>query len=161
MMDVRDAARRVMAAKLISDAVKAQTEHLRQELLAHMTGSEIRQVGVKDDEGQELGTVYVGGNRSLKATVTDERQFLDWVKRTRPGDVVETVRESTRRALLDAASKAGVPVDTTTGELIPGVEMCAGDPYLATRPTALARELMADTLSRSGLLALPGGEDAA
>jgi len=160
-MDVRNAARRVMAGKLIADAVREQTEHVRQELLAHMTGSEIRQVGVRDDQGQDLGTVYVGGNRGLKAVVTDEAAFLAWVRRTRPDDVVETVRESTRKALLDAASKAGVAVDTTTGEVIPGVELVTGDPYLAARPTAYARELMADTLSRSGLLALPGGTDAA
>lgn len=157
-MDVRHAARQVMTLKLMSKVVNERAKPIADELLGHMADAEIRQVGVKDADGQDLGVVFVGGNRSRKAVVVDEAAFLDWVQRNRPHDVVTTVRESARKQLLDAATKAGDPVDVDTGELIPGVQMHTGDPYLATKPTAFARELMESTLAESGLLALPAGE---
>lgn len=159
-MDIKDAARRVMAAKLVADAVRAHGEPVKAALLDALTGDGVEMVRVKDDSGTNFGTVSVAGNRQKKAKVVDEAVFVAWVKRTRPTEVVEVVRPATQKALLDAATKAGddVPVDTVTGEVIPGVEMQEGEPYLTLRPTPLAKELMADTLAGSGLLALAVGE---
>ena len=158
MVDVREAARQVMSLKLMSKTINERVKPITDELLSHMASAEIRQVGVKDDDGQDLGVVYVGGNRTRKPVVVDEAAFQQWVANTRPQDIVTTVRESARKQILDAAAKAGDPVDPDTGEVIPGVQMHTGDPYLATKPTQYARELMDSTLAESGLLALPGGE---
>jgi hypothetical protein len=158
-MDVKDGGRRLMATKLIAATVAVSGKPLQAELLAEMTRAGVETLRVKDDVGTNYGTVSVVGGKQRRATVVDEAAFLAWVERTRPDEVVRIVRPATAKAILDAATAAGdeVPVDPVTGEVIPGVEMREGEPYLTVRPTPLAKELMADTLAASGILALPSG----
>lgn len=162
MTDVRQLGRQVMAAKLVTDLVKRHGDQWRQQLQDALTAGGVETLRVKDDAGANLGTVSITGNRQRKARVVDEAAFLDWVERTRPDEVVHQVRPATRKKLLDAATAAGddVPVDTTTGEVIPGVEMADGDPHVTVRPTAFAREQMAAALSGDELVrrAIGAGE---
>lgn len=155
-MSIKDDARAVMAAKLVADTVKGYGDTAKQSVHAAMVDAGIERVRVTDDDGTDLGAVTLAAGRRA-AKVTDEGAFTEWVAQRYPTEVVPTVRDATRRKLLDEATKAGDPVDTNTGEVIPGVEVLAGEPYVMCRPTEVAREQMAAALAGSDLLALGGG----
>ncbi|KAB2344826.1 hypothetical protein [Actinomadura rudentiformis] len=55
--------------------------------------------------GKRVASVSL--NWEVAAVVVDERAFLEWVRRTRPDEVIESVRESYRRYVLEAAVRAG------------------------------------------------------
>jgi hypothetical protein len=156
---IQDAARTAMAAKLITDVVAAEHKPVKADLLDRMVDNGVERVRVVDVDGDNLGAVTLNAGRK-SAKVTDPAEFTAWVADRYPGEMVQAVRESFVKKLLDAATAENVPVDTATGEVIPGVEIVAGEPYLTVRPNDLARTRMRATLLASGLLQLPGGDDA-
>lgn len=159
MTDIKATARQVMAGKLIADTVTDAMKPAKAELFKALTDAGVERVRVKGDDDTNYGVVYIAGGGELKAKVTDEAAFTTWVADRYPSEVVTVVRESFAKKLLDGATREAqqVPVDARTGEVIPGVEMRIGSAYLAVRPTDMAKELMADTLGRSDLLALTSG----
>ncbi len=156
MSDMKGAARQAMAAQLLSSVITAECKPVKADLLASMLDSGVERVRVTDDNGINLGAVSITAGRK-SARVVDDRAFLAWVADRYPQEVVSMVRESFTRMLLDAATAAGDPVDAKTGEVIPGVEISAGEPYLTVRPAADAKARMRDAVLKSGLLQLPGG----
>jgi hypothetical protein len=156
MADMKSAARTAMAAKLISDVVTAEHKPVKVSLLADMVDGGVERVRVTDDDGNNLGAVSVTSGR-VSAKVFDEQAFTAWVAERHPHQLVEVVREAFAKKVLAEAVSAGDPVDPTTGEQIPGVELVAGDPYLMVRPAAGAVDKMRETLIERGLLQLPGG----
>ncbi len=156
MSDLKGAARQAMAAQLLSSVITDEHKPVKAALLADMRDLGVERLRVVGDDDADLGTVAVtAGRRGAK--VTDERAFLAWVLERHPGEIVQVVRESFTRAVLDRATAAGDPVDPATGEVIPGVEIAAGDPYLTVRPAAEAKARMRDAVLKSGLLQLPAG----
>lgn len=156
MSEIKDLARVTMAAKLIADAARDQGSPAREELAAVMAFDGLERARVLGDDGTDFGTVVLAAGRRT-AKVTDPAVFLAWVTARYPDEIVQTVRAAFQERLLAAATKAGDPVDVSTGELIPGVELTQGEPYLTTRPTAEAKDRMRAALSANGLLALVSG----
>lgn len=158
MTDVKATGRKVMAAQLVAGTIGGIGKDAKAELLPALLNLGSERLRVKGDDGTDYGTIVVAGG-SRKAKVADERAFLAYVKATYPTEVVEVVREAFAKSLLDAASGSGdaVAMDPRTGAVIPGVEIREGEPYLTVRPTPVAKELMADTLASSPLLALTAG----
>jgi hypothetical protein len=157
MGDMKQAARSAMAAQLIAKLVGDHAGGFKSDLLTLMADSGAERVRVHDDDGTDLGAVSITAGRT-SAKVTDVAAFTAWVADRYPTEMVQQVREAFARKLLDAAVAAGEPVDAVTGELMPGVQVCTGEPFLSVRPTADARVRMRETLQASGLLQLPGGE---
>lgn len=109
-------------------------------------------------DGTRIGTVR-RNRASRRPVVTDARALLDWVAEHRPDEVVRSVRSSFVTALERSCREHGVPVDKTTGEVIPGMEMAAGSAsYKPTVDEAVVPMLRAKyaELIAAGLLALPG-----
>jgi hypothetical protein len=156
MGDMKGAARTAMAAKLIADVVTTEHKPVKAGLLTDMVDAGVERVGVADDDGTKLGAVTVACG-DPKARVTDDLVFLAWVIDRYPSEIVQQVRDAFTKKLLDAATAAGAPVDALTGEVVPGVEMVDGEPYLMVRPVAGAKERMRETLIESGLLQLTAG----
>lgn len=152
-------AQKVTAAKLIADEIKAIGDDAKAELMEEFDATGADRVTVTDDDGTKLAVVSKGSGRT-SAVVADEDAFAAWVEQTYPEAIVKTVDPDVRLRLLNAAKKAGEPVDVATGEVIPGVEIRTGAPYVSARPTPEARERMRDLLASSGLLELAGGSDA-
>lgn len=156
MGDMKAAGRTAMAAKLISDMVTAEHKPVKADLLADMLAAGVERVGVTDDAGLKLGAVSLAC-ADVKAKVADERAFTAWVAARYPDEMVEVVREAFAKKLLDGATAAGEPIDPATGEVVPGVELAPGEPYLTVRPTADAKARMRETILASGLLQLAAG----
>lgn len=80
-------------------------------------------------DNTKLGKVSkVAGRNS--PSVVDEVALVKWVKANHPTEIVETVRDSYRSHLLETAKRHGMAVDETTGEVVPGIEMREGRPYI-------------------------------
>lgn len=159
MTDMQTPAREVAAAKLIADEIKARGDNAKATLMEIFDATGADRVTVKDDDGTKLAVVSKGSGRT-SAAVADEDAFVAWVEQTYPEAIVKTVDPDVRLRLLNAAKKTGEPVDVATGEVIPGVEIRTGAPYVSARPTPEAKERMRDLLASSGLLELAGGTDA-
>jgi hypothetical protein len=153
---MQGAVRLVMATRLVGDVVKEETDAAKVVARELMTAAGAERVRVLDQHGTNMGAVTLAAGRS-SARVTDERAFGRWVEDRYPTEVERIVRDAFRRRLLAEAAKAGDPVDTATGEVIPGVVVEQGDPYIVARPTEDARDRMRTMLANSGLLALASG----
>lgn len=156
MGDMKGAARTAMAAQLLSTVITAEHKPVKTILLADMLDAGVERVRVTDDDGVNVGAVTLACS-TAKARIVDDKAFLAWVIDRYPGEIAQVVRESFVKKLLDAATEAGDPIDAGTGEVVPGVEIVAGEPYLMVRPTPEAKERMRETLLESGLLQLPSG----
>jgi hypothetical protein len=77
------------------------------------------------DGAVKAATVSLSAGEAA-ATVTDTRAFAAWVKDRYPSEIerteiVRTVRPAWQTQFLASMTAAGVAVDTTTGEEVPGV----------------------------------------
>lgn len=112
-------------------------------------------------DGTAVGTVTVG-KAGEYATVIDERALLDWVRKNKPTEVVESVNPAYLTRLKDQVKKHGHAFDEATGEIIPGIEMKLGSP--SWRPIVdktqvpLLRSKLADIVG-SGLLEIPASAE--
>lgn len=160
MTDIQRAARELTAAKVLADVAKQRTAAAREQLTAHMRDTGTERVRVSGDDGRDLGAVSLARGRLL-ARVCDEAAFMKWVADRYPTEVVTVVRPAFVQRLMAEATTLQDPVDRQTGEVIPGVELIRGEPYLTVRPTPEARERMQSLLSSAGLLELESGDAAA
>lgn len=157
-MDMQQAARTTMAAKLIADVVTVENKPAKADLLDAMLDAGVERVRVTDAAGGNLGAVSLARS-SAKAKLVDPAAFAAWVADRYPGELMKVVRPAFAAKILDGATAAQSPVDAATGEVVPGVEIAAGEPYVTVRPSADARDRMRDALLASGLLRLPAGGD--
>lgn len=157
MTDLQRAARTVVTAKLLADVVKGEGDRAKADVDAAMAELGVERLRVADGSGGDAGTLSrVPGRTS--ARITDEAAFERWVAERYPDQMIQAVRPGFRERLLHAAMQAGDPVDVT-GEVIPGVEVVAGEPYVSFRASSGAKSRMRDLLASSGLLALTDGRD--
>lgn len=163
MSDLQAAARRVAAAKLIGDVLKEEADQARKSTLELMDQLGVERVRVTDESGANLGAVTIAAGR-VSVRVVDEQAFVAWVRRNHPSELVQVVRDSFREKVFASAKAKVEPGDSTAvgpdGEVVPGLEVVHGTPYVTARPTAEARERMRDLLRGSGLFELTsGGEE--
>ncbi|MEU8271584.1 hypothetical protein AB0B89_31040 [Sphaerisporangium sp. NPDC049002] len=97
---------------------------------------------------------------AVRATVTDQAAFAEWVK-THRADELETVRTTRVRpayvsAVLTAAKKTGTAV-TADGEEIPGITVVAGEPTVAVTLADDAADLVSAAWQSGELWELIGG----
>lgn len=155
-MNLRDLARVAMASKVLGDAAKEEGAAARAALGQQMIDGGVERVRVTGDDAEYGTVVCVPGRKS--AGIVDDAAFTAWVAARYPDQMVMSVRPSFRELLLGRATRLGDPVDKETGELIPGVTMRQGDPYLTVKPNADARDRMKTALANHGLLMLGSAE---
>jgi hypothetical protein len=157
---------RAAVLKALSDEIGKAIKDGKADLKQAADTLKIKALTAELPDGTEVATITRAGG-AAKPRVTDERKFLDWVLANRPGEVMQAVRESYRKALLEAVEKAGQPVDPETGDVIPGVEFETTAEYLTVRFTGgnpggqelIKRAWRNGQVSLDSLLALPAGGD--
>jgi len=140
----------VLAA--LRDAVSGSYNQARKGLAASMEPGDRKTIRLPD--GTKLGAASLTEGR-LSAKVTDNQALLSWVAANHPDELVQAIRESFLRKLLDDAKKHGAAVDVTSGEFIPGITVEDGDPYLTYRPLPDAGQIVASRWRELAGLALP------
>lgn len=144
MTEPRVLARDLLVLKALADRVAAALTAAKTDTLAAMEVGERLVVKVGD---VPVGTVTVTHGR-VAARITDPRALLAWVKANHPTEVVavEEVRSSFVTVLLKRAKDCG--------EVIPGVEVSTGDPYLLAPVDDAASQVIAGAWA-DGTLRLP------
>lgn len=155
MTDTRGIAVKLVAAKVLTDRLQAYTADLKEQMAAMLDEGDRKTAALGN--GTKCGTVTYTKGR-VTARVVDDAALLAWVQANHPDEVVSQVRPSFLTALLDDAKKAGAAVSRETGELVPGVEVWMGTPYLSVKPDPAAVPALADAIRAGQLLALESGE---
>lgn len=128
---LRERARLAFAWNSFEKAVKRAAEQVRRDLQFHLEVNGVERQGVTDAHGNRAGTIAWSEGRTT-AKVTDAAALADWVAEHYPTEVhtVTVVRERFVQQMLDAAVAEGVAVDSGTGEVIPGIGVTTGEPFI-------------------------------
>jgi hypothetical protein len=146
--DLRDAAARAAVWQVIEQAAKARKDEAKAELLALEQGDTV----AGKVNGQIVGKASWSKGRA-KLVVTNEEHFMHWLRKNHPSEVVESANPAYVKA-LEKHHIDGVVIDGQ-GEVVPGVELQVGDPYLTVRREKEAEEIVAGLLAH-GRIQLDG-----
>lgn len=131
-MNLRELAFQLSAITLIADAAKEAKDRLRREFAAALeeVGADAAKAVL---EGEEIAKVSLVQPKT-SAEVLNERAFTDWVKSNWEYEIVESVRESFRKHILDSVQSVdGKALYPRTGEVLDFISFNSRDPYISTR----------------------------
>lgn len=155
MSEMRDAAARAVVFQVLEYAAKNHKDAAKAELAALEPGDTLSARW----DGQLLGKATKTSGRS-KLVVTDERKLLQWLEEKHPTEIIRSVNPAYLKSLEDRARRLGTAIDIE-GEVIPGVELQTGEPYVSVRrekdaPFIVAQLLSAGRVSLEGIKELEG-----
>jgi len=130
-MGIKETSLKLAAVSLIADEAKRVKDQLRQELQSEMDGIGADRVKAELD-GETIAYVSTSKPR-FKWIVKNERKFVEWVMDNCVDEIVTSVRESSREAILDRFKFVDDLVIDPNGEQIDWLEGSISDPYLVTK----------------------------
>lgn len=135
MTDTHILALRALALRLLAERVREADSANRAAAVAEMAVTERKPVELPDPttlSGKRLVGSLSIARGAVSAVLTDEQAFTAWMRANYPDEVVtvtrDQVRPGTQAAFLAHCKTAEAPVDSRTGEVIPGVEIRTGSP---------------------------------
>lgn len=148
--DMRNAAARAVVFQVLEQRAKELKDAAKAELSQLQPGDTI---GGSWD-GQLLGKATMTAGRT-RLVVTDEGKLLAWLQSNHPTEIVISPNQAYLKALESTARNVGAVIDNQ-GEIVPGVELTHGDPYVSVRkqpdaPFVVAQLLVAGRVSLDGL----------
>lgn len=146
-MDIKEASLRLAAISLIADEAKKAKDRLRAELQAQMDA--IGADRVKAEYGGQPVAYITTTKPKFKWEVINERKFVEWVMDNMVSEIVTTVRESSREAILDKFNYVDDLVIDPNGEPVDWLVGHTSDPYLMTKFQGDGRETLRDALVRN------------
>lgn len=155
MSELLDAATRAAIVSALRSQVMEAYELARNEVGEQMNPG--------DRKAAQLGNERLGyvvmTTGSTRFKVTNDDVFTQWVAEHHPEELVQAVRSSYRNKVLDDAKRFGQAVDVHSGELIPGVDVVQGAPYVTVKLAEDAGDIIAANWeqARSHVPELPGG----
>lgn len=167
-MNPKQLAQDLAVVSLVADIAKEHRDRLRADMhdLMLEVGADATSF---DIDGERIAKVSLIAPKAA-AHVADEAALIRWVAERRPDEIVQSVRESYRKFLLDSlvAGPDGMAVDPATGEVVDGVHFTERAAYVSTRFDKDGRAHLAAAIKNGrvavnlpGTLdvpALPGGE---
>jgi hypothetical protein len=149
MTDMRDAAARAVVFQVLEQRAKELKDAAKSELAALEPGDTL---AAKWD-GQLLGKATMTSGRT-KLVVTDEQKLVEWLQWHHPEEITISPNTAYLKALESTARDVGAVIDKD-GEVVPGVELVHGDPYVSVRKEKDAPFVVAQLLS-GGRIQLDG-----
>lgn len=152
MSDLHEAAFRAGVWSVIAARAKELADAAKAELQALEVGDTVA--------GRYQGQIVAKATKTkgrAKLVVTDQNAFVNWVAGHHPTEITSQVNPAFLKHIESRAKEYGAPIDTL-GEVIPGVELVDGDPYITVRKEKDASFIVAQLLS-SGQLSLEGPRD--
>jgi hypothetical protein len=131
-MNLRELAFQLSAITLIADAAKEAKDRLRREFAAALeeVGADAAKAVL---EGEEIAKVSLVQPKN-SAEVISEKALVEWVKSNWEYEIVESVRDSFRKHILDSVENVdGKAIYPRTGEVLEFIHFNTRDPYIATR----------------------------
>lgn len=149
-MNLRELAIQLSAITLIADAAKEAKDRLRGEFMAALeeVGADSAKAAL---EGEEIAKVSLIQPRTA-AEVLNEKAFVQWVKDNYEFEIVETVRESFKKHVMESVENVnGKAIYKRTGEVLDFISFNSRDAYVSTRFSNGGREVLTQAF-RTGAL---------
>ena len=149
-MNLRELAFQLSAITLIADAAKEAKDRLRREFAQALeeVGADSAKAAL---EGEEIAKVSLIQPRT-SPEVLNEKAFVEWVKSNYEFEIVESVRESFRKHVMDSVENVdGTAIYKRTGEVLDFIHFNSRDAYIATRFLSGGREVLTQAF-RAGTL---------
>lgn len=137
-MSIKDKSLKLAAVSLIADEAKKAKDRLRAELQEEMDS--IGADRVKAELGDETVAYIMTTKPKFKWEVLNERKFVEWVMDHMVDEVVTTVRESSREAILNKFTYVDDVVVDPNGEIVDWLIGTESNPYLTTKFHSDGRE---------------------
>ena len=151
-MGIKEVSLKLAAVSLIADEAKRVKDQLRAELQAEMDGIGADRVKAELD-GETIAYVSTSKPR-FKWIVKNERKFVEWVMNNCVDEIVTSVRESSREAILDRFKFVDDLVIDPNGEPVDWLEGTESEPYLITKFHGDGREKL-----RNAIIGLNGSQE--
>lgn len=143
-MGMKETSLKLAAVSLIADEAKRVKDELRANLKAEMQSIGADRVKAELD-GETIA--YVSTSKpKLKWIVTNERKFVEWVMDNCVDEIVTSVRESSREAILDRFNYVDELVIDPNGEPVDWLEGSIAEPYLVTKFQPEGRDKLKDAI---------------
>ena len=143
-MGIKETSLKLAAVSLIADEAKRVKDQLRQDLQVEMDGIGADRVKAELD-GETIAYVSTSKPR-FKWIVKNERKFVEWVMDNCVDEIVTSVRESSREAILDRFKFVDDLVIDPNGEPVDWLEGSISDPYLVTKFYSEGRDKLKDAI---------------
>jgi hypothetical protein len=143
-MTIKDLSLRLAAISLLADQAKRLKDELRAELKTEMDN--LGADRVKAELGDEVIAYITTTKPKFKWNVLSERKLVEWVKANVPSEIVESVRESSREAILDKFVSVGDVVIDPNGEQVTWLEGSLSESYLTTKFHGDGREKLREAI---------------
>jgi len=131
-MGIKELSLELAAVSLIADEAKKAKDRLRAALQTEM--DKIGADRVKAEYGNDVIAYVTTSKPKFKWIVKNEKSFVNWVATYMPSEIITSVRESSRDAILDKFHYInGDDVIDPNGERIEWLVGSIGEPYLVTK----------------------------
>lgn len=144
MTTIKELSIKLAAVSLIADEAKRTKDRLRAELQAEMDS--IGADRVKAELGDEVIAYVTTTKPKFKWNIKSDRKFVEWVKANCPGELVETVRESSVDIILNKFHLEDDLVFDSNGEIVDWLEGSIADPYLTTKFHPDGKEILKNAI---------------
>ena len=139
-MGIKELSLELAAVTMIEQEAKKAKDALRARLKAEMDTIGADRVKA-EIEGEQVAYVTTS-HPKFKWNVQNERKFVQWVKDNCAGEIVESVRESSRERILDKFQFLDDVVIDPNGEIVDWLEGAQSEPFLMTKFAADGRETL-------------------
>ena len=149
-MNLRELALRLSAITVIADAAKEAKDRLRDEFAQALNavGADAAKAALNGTEVAKVSLV----SPKPSASVLHEQALTNWVKANWETEIVESVRESFRKVVLDKIeNNNGVAVYPETGEVLDFISFKQRESYVSTRFASGGREVILDAFANGEL----------
>lgn len=143
-MSIKETSLKLAAVSLIADEAKKAKDRLREELLAQM--DQIGADRIKAELGDETVAYVTTSKPKFKWIIANERKFAQWVMDNIPEEIVPTVRESSREAILSKFNYVDDLVIDPNGEPVDWLVGSESEPYLVTKFHGDGREKLREAI---------------
>lgn len=150
--DLRAMAQELLTLAAIRHTINAEYARRQAALRREYENSGIKAQHLEDLENIGIGDIVLTA-APVSVEIGDRDAMLEWLETEHPEEVVTepTIRPRYLRVLIDAARKAGVGVDPTTGARIDWLTVTVGDPTLRATATPEAKARVRELITRAGL----------
>ena len=148
-MDIKKLSLELAAISLIADAAKKRKDELRAQLQGEMDGIGADRVKAELD-GETIAYVTTSKPK-FKWEVLNERRFVQWVMDNMADEVVATVRESSREAILNKFNYVDDLVIDPNGEPVDWLVGHTAEPYLMTKFHSEGREKLREAFLNNAI----------
>lgn len=149
-MNLRELALRLSAITVIADAAKDAKDRLRDEFAQALNavGADAAKAALNGTEVAKVSLV----SPKPSPTILDEAAFTRWVKENWEHEIVESVRESFQKHVMDSVVNLdGQAIYPKTGEVLGFVSFKQRESYVSTRFATGGREVLSDAFASGEL----------